>query len=133
MKKLLIASVLLLGIGISGFAQTSQVRVIALLNKASWCPVCQVNGARFTKDIMPMVMTNKQIKIVKNDLLDDKTKGVPMKMLEKAGIADFAKDNTATGMLYFLDDKTKKLISKVSIAAPDGKIRQVFKEVLMKG
>ena len=133
MKKLLIASFLLLGIASGGFAQHQNAKVIALVNKASWCPVCQANGPRFEKNIMPMVMENKNVQMVMNDLSNDETKASSMDMLEKAGIAKFAKKNTATGMLYFLDSKSKKLISKISLAETDKEIKQALQAALSKG
>jgi len=120
-----------MGIAISGFAQ--QAKVIALVNKASWCPVCQANGPRFEKDIMPMAMQNKDVQIVMNDLSDEKTKAASLPMLEKAGIASFAKKNTGTGTLYFIDAKSKKLISEVSLAKSDDEIKKVYMAALAKG
>lgn len=131
MKKLLVATMLFMGIAISGFAQ--QTKVIALVNKASWCPVCQANGPRFEKNIMPMAMANKDIQIVMNDLSDDKTKAASLPMLQKAGIASFAKKNTGTGTLYFIDAKSKKLISEVSLAKSDEEIKKVYMAALPKG
>ena len=131
MKKLLVATLLFMGIAISGFAQS--VKVIALVNKASWCPVCQANGPRFEKDIMPMAMANKDVQIVMNDLSDDKTIAATVPMLKKAGIVSFAKKNTDTGTLYFIDAKSKKLISQVSLAQSDEEIKKVFMAALAKG
>jgi hypothetical protein len=131
MKKLLVTTLVFMGIAISGFAQSA--RVIALVNKASWCPVCQANGPRFEKDIMPMAMANKDVQIVMNDLSDAKTKAASLPMLKKAGVAGFAKENTGTGTLYFIDAKSKKLISQVSLAQSDEEIKKVFMAALAKG
>jgi hypothetical protein len=131
MKKLLVATLLFMGIAVSGFAQ--QVKVIALVNKASWCPVCQANGPRFEKDIMPMAMQNKNVQIVMNDLSDDKTIASSLPMLEKAGIVSFAKKNSGTGTLYFINAKSKKIISEVSLAESDAKIKEVYMAALAKG
>ncbi|WP_354332731.1 hypothetical protein [Pedobacter sp. CG_S7] len=106
LKKLLVVTMLFMGIAITGFAQLA--KVIALVNKASWCHVCQENGPRFQKDIMPMAMQNKNVKIVVNDLSNDNTKAASLPMLQKAGIENFASKNTGTGMLYLIDAKTKK-------------------------
>lgn len=133
MKKLLIASFLFFAITANVLAQSSQVKVIALINEASWCPVCQANGPRFQKDIAPMVMKNPQIQMVKNDLSNNKTQASSINNLKKAGIEDFAKNNTGTGMLYLIDAKSKKLISKISIASTNEQIKQELKEALSKG
>ena len=131
MKKLLVATALFMGMAISGFAQ--HAKVIALVNKASWCPVCQANGPRFEKDVMPMAMANKDVQIVMNVLSDDKTKAASLPMLQKAGIASFARKNTGTGTLYFIDAKSKKLISEVSLAKSDEEIKKVYMAALAKG
>ena len=80
-----------------------------------------------------MAMANKDVQIVMNDLSDDKTKTASLPMLKKAGIVSFAKDNTATGTLYFINAKSKKLISKVSLAQSDEEIKKVFMAALAKG
>ncbi len=133
MKKLFFASFFLLGLAAGVFAQSQNPKVIALINKASWCPVCQANGPRFEKDIMPMVMNNTDVKMVMNDLSNDQTKTASADMLEKAGVAKFAKKNTATGVLYFLDPTSKKLISKISISKTDEEIKQALQSALSKG
>lgn len=133
MKKLVFVSFLLLGLALTGFAQGTSPKVIALVNKASWCPVCQANGPRFEKDIMPMAMANKDVQIVMNDLSDSQTKAASLPMLKKAGITAFAKKNTGTGTLYFIDAKSKKLISQISLAESDEEIKKVFMAALAKG
>lgn len=53
-------------------------------------------------------------------------------MLKKADMGTFAKHHTETGTLFFVDAKTKKLISKVSLAESDDEIKKVFMEALAK-
>jgi thiol-disulfide isomerase/thioredoxin len=116
-----------------GKPQNAHPKVIVLLTKASWCPVCQATGPRFMKDVMPMVMNNKDVKMVMNDLSDKKTIAMSKDMLEKARVYNFAEKNPATGMLYFIDGKTKKLISKVSLAQSNDEIKKDYMEALSKG
>lgn len=132
MKKLLITSLLLCGVAFSGFAQSKQVKVIALMNKASWCTVCKVHGMHFMKNIAPMVMKNPEMKMEVNDLSNDQTRATAKEMLEKDGIWGFAKENDATGRVYFLDAKSKKMLSSVSIAEPDMAIMKAYKSALAK-
>ena len=133
MKQLICAVALVMGLSFSASAQKAQPKVIALLTKASWCPVCQANGPRFMKDVMPMVMKNKEVKMVMNDVSDKKTIAMSKDMLDKAGVYDFAEKNPGTGMLYFLDGKTKELISKVSLAQTNEEIKKAYMEALSKG
>ena len=131
MKQLFFAIALIMSLSPVANAQHPGPAVIALLNKASWCPVCWSNGPRFEKDVMPMVMENKDVQMVMNDLSDDKTKAASKEMLGKAGINSFAKKNTNTD-IFFLDAKTKKLLSKVSLAQPNEEIKQPYEKALSK-
>ena len=133
MKQLICAVALIMGLSFASSAQNNQPKVIALLTKASWCPVCQSNGPRFMKDVMPMVMKNKDVQMVMNDVSNDETKATSKPMLEKAGIYNFAEKNPATGMLYFIDAKTKNLVSKVSLAETNDAIVKAYQEALSKG
>lgn len=133
MKKLIFAIALVMSFSFVASAQNVQPKVIALLTKASWCPVCQANGPRFMKEVMPMVMKNKEVEMVMNDLSDKKTVAMSKGMLEKAGIYKFAQNNPATGMLYFLDAKSKELISKVSLAESNEEIEKAYQEAVSKG
>jgi len=132
MKHLIVALALVMGFSSSASAQNANPKVIALLTKASWCPVCQANGPRFEKDIMPMVMENKDVKMVMNDVSDDNSKAMSKGMLEKAGIYKFAEKNPGTGMLYFLDAKTKRLLSKVSLASTNEEIKEAYQTAMKK-
>lgn len=131
-KGLLIATLLLLGTTSIGFAQSQHVKVIALLNKASWCPVCKANGPRFMKDIAPMVMKNKEVKMVVYNLSNAKTRAKSGKKLKKAGIYHFAIRHDATGAIYFLDANSKKLLSRVNLAESNKKIKKAYKQALSK-
>jgi hypothetical protein len=132
MKKLLIATLLVMATVAGAFAQGSQVKVIALMNKASWCSVCQDHAMSFMKNIAPMVMKNPEVKMVVNDLSNDQTRESSMPMLESAGIKQFALENDATGRIYFIDARTKKLLSSVSIAQSNKDIMRAYKEALKR-
>lgn len=133
MKKLLVVSLLLFATVVSGFAQSNHVKVIALMNKASWCPVCQDHGMHFMQDIAPMVMKNPEVKMVVYDLSNAQTMASSRDMLKEAGIEQFALENDATGRIYFIDAKTKKLLSTASIAQSDKDIMKAYKEALKRG
>lgn len=115
------------------FSASAQApKVIALLNKASWCPVCKANGARVEADLMPMLMQNKDVQLVMNDLSNDESKAVSASMLEKIGVTTFARKNTGTGVLYFIDAESKELISKVSVAKSNEEIMMAYQKALDK-
>lgn len=132
MKRLLLAIALLMGISFSASAQHSNAKVLVLINKASWCPVCQANGPRVMKNVLSKMMMDKNYSFVMNDLSDNKTIDSSKAMLEKAGIYDFAQKNKATGMIYFFDARMKKPVDRISMAASNKDIEQAFKSVLAK-
>ena len=132
MKQLICAIALVMSLSFAASAQNAQPKVIALLTEASWCPVCQANGPRFMKDVMPMVMMNKEVKMVMNDVSNYKTKAASKPILEKDGIYNFAENNPGTGVLYFIDAKTKRLLSKVSLAQTNEEIEKAYQEALSK-
>jgi len=131
MKRLFLLSLFVLGVAMAGYAQ-KQLRVIALLNKASWCPVCKANGARFEQNILPVIKQNKQIVMGVDDLTDAQTHASSLKKLKQLGIEKFAEENNATGMLYLLDARTKNLINKISLASSNEEIRQTIADALEK-
>lgn len=132
MKKMMFAILIMAGFSFQTMAQQNKPKVIVLLNRASWCPICQANGMRFQSDIMPMAMKNPELKLVMDDLSDKKTKAASLTMLGKAGVGAFARRNTITGELYFLNARSKRLISKISIAEPDQKIEMAMQEALKR-
>lgn len=116
--KTIFASVVLIAlVSISAFAGTN-AKVIAVINKASWCPVCQKNGMR----AMQTFKANDKdmaIQFVANDLTNDATKEKSAAELKKLGLEKEMEPNTATGVVYFFNANTKALISHVSIAKTD--------------
>lgn len=129
-KKFGLAVLLVTVVGV--FSANAQAKVIALINKASWCPVCKANGPRVMKDLMPMLMGNKEVMVVMNDVSNKETKEKSAPMLEKAGLTTFAENHIATGMLYFIDAQSKKWLGSVSMANPNMQIKMVFKKAMME-
>lgn len=113
-------------------AQSGEPELIVLLNKADWCGVCKSNGPRVEKDLMPMLMKNKEVQVVMNDLSNKKTISKSKTMLEKAGMKSIADKNKGTGTLYFIDAKSKKPISNISIAKSNEEIMAAYKKALEK-
>ena len=72
------------------------------------------------------------MKMIINDLSDKKTTAMSRRMLERAGIYDFAEKNPATGMLYFFSAEKKKLLSRVSLAQSNEEIEKTYQKALRK-
>ena len=111
-------------------AQRSEPSVIALVNKASWCHICEENSARFEREILPAIKKNKSVQLVVNNVTDKKTKDLSRPKLEQAGLIEIAKKYKATGVIYFLDAKSKRLLSKISLASTSNDITTAYQKVL---
>jgi thiol:disulfide interchange protein len=116
--KTIFASVILIAlVSVSAFAGTG-AKVIAVVNKADWCPTCQKNGDRAMTTFME---NNKDmaIQFVANDLTNDETKAKSAEELKKLGLDKAIAAYPRTGVVYFFNSETKALISQVSVAKPD--------------
>lgn len=124
----LILSVALVLFGTFAFAQNT-TKVIALVTKASWCPVCQKNGDRMAKEVFSTYMGGN-LKVVMNDLSDDATKKESQKELEANKISKIAGESTSTGIITLIDAKTGKVISTISVSKPTEKVKMAIDKAL---
>jgi len=123
--KTIFASVaLILLVSISSFAGTG-AKVIAVVNHASWCPACQNNGERAQVAFME---NNKDgaIQFVVNDLSTDESKAKSVAELKKVGLDKAMAEFKGTGVAYFFDAESKKLINQVSVAKSNEEIEQAL-------
>jgi hypothetical protein len=132
MNKSLIVSLILLSIASFANAQNENVKVIALISSADWCGVCNANGPRLEKEVLPSFMMNKDFLIVMNDQSDEETKALSKANLEKQGIYEVAKENKSTGMIYFINPVSKKLISSISVSKSTEDIKKAFDNAIDK-
>jgi len=119
---------LMLMFSVSAMAQ-SQADVIAVVNKADWCPVCEKNGARAMKTLK----SNNQdgaVKFVPNNLTDDQTKKASAKRLKDHGLYEKMASRNGTGIVFFFDAETRELIDKISVAQPDKKLAATMQSVM---
>ena len=119
--KTIFASVVLIAlVSISAFAETG-AKVIAVVNHASWCSTCVKNGERAHAAFME---NNKDgaIQFVDNDLSNEESKAKSAAELKKVGLDKAMANFKGTGMVYFFDAESKKLINKVSVAKNDDKL-----------
>ncbi len=126
-KSIIVSAILIVLVSVSAFAQ-SNAKVIAVINKADWCPTCQQNGER----AMAAFMANNKdmsIQFVANDVTDDNTKQKSAAELKKLGLEEAVAANCkATGVAYFFNPKTKTLISQVSVAKTDQELALAMKD-----
>lgn len=105
-------------------------KIIAVINKADWCPVCQSNAEKMMNEVIP-VFNESNVQFVINDLTNDATK-VDSKMgLDKVKVYDAVKKISATGWLLLVDAETGKLLDKISVAEPVEKLVMMIKKSSM--
>ena len=131
MKKL----ILMLTVGILmaatfAFKKSDSPKLIAVIMKANWCPVCQANGQRMGTEVMPAFKDNTKMQFLPNDLTDEKTKKESKVALEKFGLYKTISKETGTGQLILVDAKTKKVLKKISLAEPTAKVISEINSVL---
>ena len=103
----------------------SDAKVIAVVNKADWCSVCKANGDRAMAAFMS---NNKDMSVLflGNNVTDDKTEKKSAEELKKYGLDKEMEKHTGTGVAYFFDAKTKKLVNEISVAEPDNKLAEAL-------
>lgn len=130
MKKFFTLLFAVLTFSITTKAQTATT-IIAVVNKANWCHVCQANGEKMMKEVMP-VFENTNVRFVMNDLTDDNSRKKSDKELKETKVAAAVKDMNATGLILLINANTGKLVDKISVAEPANTIVAKLKEVAMK-
>ena len=127
--KTIFASVaLILLVSISAFAGTG-AKVIGVVNKAEWCPTCKNNGER----AMTCFMENNKdmaIQFVANDVTNDETKAKSAAELKKLGLDKAMAELKMTGVVYFFDADSKKLITQVNVAKTNEELAETMKLAL---
>ncbi|MBZ0202339.1 MAG: hypothetical protein K8I03_04910 [Ignavibacteria bacterium] len=99
---------------LTAFSVYSQdTKVIAVINKASWCPVCKSNGEKVMM-LMKEYM-GKDITFIENDLTDENSKKESAKSLEQNGVSELLKDNENTGIITIINNENKKVIETISV------------------
>jgi hypothetical protein len=130
MKNKFLGSLILISLTFSALAVNAQEgrKVIAVINKADWCPVCQSNGERMMKEIIPM-FEESNVQFVMNDLTNDATKANSKIKLNEAKVFGAVKKINATGLL--VDAATGKILEKISVAEPSEKLIKAIKQSSM--
>lgn len=101
-------------------------KLIVLVNTAKWCPVCKANGPRVEENVLSNYQNNENYQILINDLSNPETKKASEIRYSAAGISEVAKSNKATGVIYLINYKSKRLISMISLKKTDEEIINAF-------
>lgn len=119
-KSILVTLTLFLLVSLSVLSQ-SDVKVLAVVNHAEWCPTCQHNGER-AQEAFKEANTDGTIKFVVNDLTNDDTKAQSTQALKDVGLDKVMTQHKGTGVVYLFDAKNKTFINKVSVAKSNEEI-----------
>lgn len=124
-KTILTSVVFIMLLSVTAFAGNGP-KVIAVVNEASWCPTCQKNGERAQAAFME---NNKDgaVQFVMNDLSTDETKAKSAAELKKVGLDKAMAESKGTGVAYFFDADSKKLINQVSVAKTNEELAEALK------
>ena len=126
-KKSIFTSFILMFIfSISVMAQSEQ-KVVAVINKADWCPVCEKNGERAMKALKGS-NEDGAVKFIGNDLTNDQTKAKSKEKLKEYGLYEKVKSYDGTGIVFFYDAESKELIDKISVAKSSRKLAEAVQE-----
>jgi hypothetical protein len=129
MKNLkLVIAVFLVSLG--AFAQTES-KVYAVVTKAAWCPVCKEHGTRVITEVLPLYKEPK-VTILVYDATDNETKKASSITLESIGIDKEITKRNVTGEIAFINAKTKKIISRISVAKSNEQIKKAFDQAIIK-
>lgn len=109
-------------------AQSQQApKLMAVINRASWCPVCKANGPRVMKEVIP-AFSAQEVQFISNDLSNKASIRKSTQVLEQNGLVSAVEPIQATGLIILIDNKTKKRIRSISLAEPTEKILREIKE-----
>jgi hypothetical protein len=124
--------VLFVALAFSAFTGGAQEgrKIIAVINKADWCPVCQSNGEKMMKEVMP-VFEQSVVQFVMNDLTNETTKTDSKVRLNEVKVFDAVKKINATGLLILVDVATGKVLEKISVAEPVEKLIMTIRQKAM--
>lgn len=153
MKKLISAVIVFITV-LASYAQPPEnaenPKLIAVVNRANWCGVCKANGERFGNLLLPY--STQGLRVVVNDLTNDKTKQASLTELENMRISEavnssprhgmgkmlkacgLVKDKKMTsdvaGIVTFIDPKTHKQLKQLSIAVSDEEMNKTITQLL---
>ncbi len=110
-------------------AQTKETsKIVAVLNRADWCPVCKANETRIMQDVIPRGK-DFNVQFIINDLTNKNTIDKSKSELEKYNAFENSRQVKPTGVIIFIDRESGKILKTVSIAEPPDKIIQTMKEL----
>lgn len=116
--------VLMMVLGASIFSQNN-VKVIVVVNKADWCSICKANGQRAMETFMGN-NTDQKFQLVIHDVTTEESKKPSNVELTQLGLSKIINDHNGTGIFYFFDAKSKKILAQISVANTNEEIKMTM-------
>lgn len=126
-KKISLLAFVMIVFAVSLLAQEGK-KIIAVINRADWCPVCQANGEKMMNEVMP-VFKESTVQFMMNDLTNENTKEDSKKMLTDKNVYAAVEKTTSTGVLLLVDLATGKLLEKISVTESAEKIIEIIRKM----
>ncbi|MDZ7738092.1 MAG: hypothetical protein U5K32_03285 [Bacteroidales bacterium] len=131
MKSLLAVATIMM-LAFTTLSAQNNASVIAVMNRADWCPACEKHGERAMTALMKANGDNL-VRFVVNDVTDDETKESSALKLSETGLdAEKTASMKSTGVVYFFNAGTKELISSISMSKDDAVLVDAMKEAVNK-
>ncbi|MCU0360951.1 MAG: hypothetical protein MUF75_09575 [Bacteroidia bacterium] len=127
-KHLFVAAFLVLAS--AAFSQNNS-KVIAMVTKANWCPVCKEHGPRMMDQVFS-TYTDGKLLVISNDITNNESIKGCEKDLKANGLSNLAKESKMTGMITLINAKTKKVISTISVAESTEAVKKAINSALSK-
>jgi len=106
----------------------AKAKVVAVINHADWCQVCQKNSDRV--ETLLSEYKSKPIALVPNDITDYHSKAVSAKYLRKVHTYEAVQPVKESGVIILVSGKTHQVISKISLASSNEDIEKAFDSAL---
>ncbi|UII19000.1 hypothetical protein [Fulvivirga ligni] len=128
--KLMMASAFFAIIFSSGALAQDSPKIIAVLNRASWCSVCMANEERAVKAFQEN-NSDGAYQFVINDLTSKDTARKSALEIKHLGLTEAMQPYKAAGLVCLFDAKTKEPVNQLLISLPNediGKAMTMFRK-----
>lgn len=106
----------------------SKAKVVAVINRANWCLICQQNAERI-QSLLPLYK-DKPIAFVANDITDDHSKAISGRYLKKLHLDKSVEPIKESGIIILLDARTHKVMGQISLASSSEEIENAINRSL---
>lgn len=129
--KMMMVTILLAIMGATNAQSEESSGIITVFNHADWCHVCRKHEAR-ALDVLKKASMNIKMELVVNDITNEDTKEVSKVELKKLGIEAVISKKKHSGMIYFVNPVSKKIVGQISASKSNEAIEKALKAAISK-